>query len=163
MKLIHIVGRQNHGKTTLIVDLVEEFVRQGIAVGTIKHSSHAHELDTPGKDSYRHRQAGATPAAAIAAEMIGLWLPRPADADPYAIIAPMFSACRLVLVEGHIDAEGTKIEVWRKAVGGPCLAETHRDIKVIVTDDAVETHVPVWPRQDISRLAQNLLDLAERV
>lgn len=51
MKLIHIVGRQNHGKTTLIVELLEEFARQAIVVGTIKHSSHAHELDRPGKDS----------------------------------------------------------------------------------------------------------------
>ena len=132
MKLIHIVGRQNHGKTTLIVDLVEEYTRQGIAVGTIKHSSHAHELDTPGKDSYRHRQAGAAPAAVITSEMLGVWLPRVAGADPYAVVAPMFSACRLVLVEGHLDAEGTKIEVWRQAIGGPCLAATHRNIYAVI-------------------------------
>ena len=161
MKLIHIMGRQNHGKTTLIVDLVEEYKRRGVAVGTIKHSSHSHELDTPGKDSYRHRQAGASAAAVIASEMLGVWLPRDAGADPYAVLVPMFSACRLVLVEGHIDAEGTKIEVWREAVGGPCLAETHHEIRAIVTDDAVETHVPLWPRHDIARLARNLLDLAE--
>jgi len=163
MKLIHIVGRQNHGKTTLIVDLVIELVCRGIAVGTIKHSSHAHELDTPGKDSYRHRQAGATPAAVITSDMIGVWLPRVAAADSYAIIAPMFSGCRLVLVEGHIGAEGTKIEVWRRAVGGPCLAETHQDIQAIVTDDVVASGVPLWPRREVSRLARNLLDLAEIV
>ena len=161
MKLIHIVGRQNHGKTSLIVDLVEEFVRRGIAVGTIKHSGHAHELDTPGKDSYRHRQAGAAPAAAIASEMIGVWIPRPAAADPYAILAPMFSACRLILVEGHVDSPGVKIEVWREAVGGAFLAETERDIQAIITDDAIETRLPVWPRQDIPRLARNLLNLVE--
>ena len=54
-------------------------------------------------------------------------------------------------------------EVWRAAVGGPCLAGTHPDIRAIVSDDAVEAHVPVWPRQDISRLARELLDLAERL
>jgi hypothetical protein len=97
MNLIHIVGRQNLGKTTLIVELVNEYVRLGSAVGTIKHSSHVHGLDTPGKDSYRHRQAGATPAAVIASGMIGVGLPRVAPADPYPIIAPMFSDCRLVL------------------------------------------------------------------
>ncbi len=142
MKLIHILGRQNHGKTTLIVDLVEEYKRRGVAVGTIKHSSHAHELDTPGKDSYRQRQAGASAVAVIAAEMLGLWLPRNTDANPYALLAPMFSACRLALVEGDIDAEGTKIEVWREAIGGPCLAETHHEIQAIVTDDVVETRAP---------------------
>jgi len=161
MKRIHIVGRQNHGKTTLIVELIKEYARLGIAIGTIKHSSHAHELDTPGKDSYRHRQAGASPSAVIASEMIGVWLPHMDAADPYAIIAPMFSDCRLVLVEGHVDAEGTKVEVWREAVGGPFLAETHRDIRAIVTNDVVKTQVPLWPRHDISCLANNLLSMAE--
>ena len=60
-----------------------------------------------------------------------------------------------------MDAAGAKIEVWRKAVGGRCLAEIHRDIQAIVTDDAVDVQVPLWPRHDISRLAQNLLDLAD--
>ena len=159
MKLLHIVGRQGHGKTTLIVNLVEEFTRQGIAVGTIKHSSHAHELDTPGKDSYRHRQAGAVPAAVIASEMLGLWLPRPAKADPYAVLAPMLSACRLVLVEGHIDAVGLKIEVWREAIGGACLATTHHDIHAVISDDAVEFGMPVWSRNDVPGLARRLLKL----
>ena len=159
MKLIHIVGRQNHGKTTLIVELVEEFARRGIAVGTIKHSSHAHELDTPGKDSYRHRRAGAAPAAVITPEMLGLWLPRRAGDDLYAAAAPMFAACRLVLVEGGIDAAGMAIEVWRQAVGGPCLAAAHGTIQAVVSDDAVDPGVPVWPRNDVAGLAQRLLDL----
>ena len=55
---IHVVGRRNHGKTTLLVELVEELCRRGLRVGTLKHSSHTHELDTPGKDSHRHRLAG---------------------------------------------------------------------------------------------------------
>jgi molybdopterin-guanine dinucleotide biosynthesis adapter protein len=160
MSRIHIVGRQNHGKTTLIVELIEEFARRGIAVGTIKHSGHAHELDTPGKDSYRHRRAGAAPAAVIASETIGVWMPRPADADPYALLAPIFSACRLVLVEGHLDADGAKIEVWRQAAGGPLLAETHNDIRAVVTDDRVDARVPLWPRHEVSRLAERILDLA---
>lgn len=158
--LIHIVGRQNHGKTTLIVELVQEYTRQGISVGTIKHSSHSHELDTPGKDSYRHRQAGAAPAAVIAGEMLGVWLPHQAESDPYGILAPMYSACRLVLVEGHIDKAGLKIEVWRQAIGGPCLATARHDIHAVVTDNAVECSVPVWPRKDVAGLARRLLELA---
>ena len=78
MQTIHIVGRQNHGKTTLIVELIEEFRRRGLRVGTFKHSAHAHELDTPGKDSHRHRLAGAEPVAGITAELIGVFPPRAA-------------------------------------------------------------------------------------
>ena len=59
MNRIHIIGRKNHGKTQLVVELVEEFSLRGLRVGTIKHTHHDHELDTPGKDSHRHRSAGA--------------------------------------------------------------------------------------------------------
>lgn len=162
MRLIHIVGRKNHGKTTLIVELVQEFARQGIAVGTIKHSSHAHELDAPGKDSYRHRHAGASPAAIVTEQLIGLYLPRPADTDPYSVLAPMFSPCRIVLVEGHIDGPGIKVEVWRESAGGECLAAARQEIQCVVTDDPVQLGVPVLRRSDIRRLSQHLLALAER-
>jgi molybdopterin-guanine dinucleotide biosynthesis protein B len=160
MNLIHIVGRKNHGKTTLIVELVQELNRLGVAVGTIKHSKHIHELDTPGKDSHAHRRAGASPAAIITEHLIGFFLPRIADIDPYAALAPMFAGCALVLVEGHLDAAGTKIEVWRQSVGTPCLASTRRDILAVISEDGVEVGVPVWPRGDIAALAQQVLRIA---
>jgi molybdopterin-guanine dinucleotide biosynthesis protein B len=159
MKCIHIVGRRNHGKTTLIVELVAELRRRDIAVGAIKHSRHAHELDTPGKDSYRYRHAGAVPAAVIAEHLIGLWLPRDAAADPYTVLASMFAQCQVVLVEGDIDCEGIKVEVWRRAAGGHCLAETRRDIRAVVSDDPLELSTSVWPRSNISALATRLLEL----
>jgi molybdopterin-guanine dinucleotide biosynthesis protein B len=159
MKLIHIVGRKNHGKTTLIVELVRELTQQGIAVGTIKHSGHAHELDTPGKDSYRHRQAGASPAAIVTEQLIGLYLPRRAEADPYALLAPLFSHCGIVLVEGDLDGRGAKVEVWRKSAGGECLASARRDIRCVVTDDPLDPHVPVLPRSDVRALSRHLLTL----
>ena len=160
MKLIHIVGRKNHGKTALILELIQEFKRLGVAVGTIKHSSHIHELDTPGKDSYVHRQAGASPAAIITEELIGFYLPSDAGVDPYAALAPMFADCSLVLVEGHLDGAGIKVEVWRQAVGGTCFASTRRDITAVISDDPVEVGVPVWPRSDIAALAQQVLRTA---
>ena len=63
MKRVHILGRKNHGKTTLVVELVEYLTARGMHVGTIKHTHHAHELDTPGKDSHRHGEAGASVAS----------------------------------------------------------------------------------------------------
>ncbi len=157
MNTIHIVGRQNHGKTTLLVELIEELTRRGVRVGTIKHTSHTHELDTPGKDSFRHRQAGAAPVAIVSKDLIGVYLPRDQEGDFYEHLAPMFTGCELVLVEGHLDGPGVKIEVWRQAVGGLPLATERDDIAAVISDDPVSLQIPVWPRNDMTRLADRVL------
>lgn len=160
MRRIHIVGRRNHGKTTLIADLLGEFCRRGIRVGSIKHSAHRHELDVPGKDSHRHREAGANPAGIISGNLTAVFVPRSPGDDCYARLDPMFADCELVLVEGNIEAIGTKIEVWRAVLGTACLAADHCDIRAIVSDDWPEVNVPVWPRVDLGPLADRLLALA---
>ncbi len=161
MNRIHVVGRKNHGKTTLIVDLVQEFCRRGICVGTIKHSPHVHELDHPGKDSHRHRTAGAQPAAIITADSIGVFMSRDGRSE-YERLAPLFADCTLVLIEGDIDAAGPKIEVWRAARGTRCLVSERSDLAAVVSDDQPEVSVPVWPRHDLPRLADCILELAQR-
>jgi len=161
MHRVHVVGRQNHGKTTLIVALVGEFRRRGIRVGTIKHSRHTHELDTPGKDSYQHRQAGGEPAAVVTRNLIGVFLPRP-DACVYERLATLYADCEIVIVEGDIEAPGVKIEVWRAAVGSTCLAAERSDIVAVVSDDGPLVRVPVWPRHDIVRLADHVWTLARK-
>jgi molybdopterin-guanine dinucleotide biosynthesis adapter protein len=157
---IHIVGRKNHGKTTLVVDLVQEFCRRGIRVGTMKHSQHAHELDTPGKDSHRHRQAGGNPAAILTRDSIGIFLHRKDGDDCYERLAPLFADCELVLVEGDIEAGGVNVEVWRQAMEAPCLAAERGDIAAVVTDGRPDITVPAWPRSDVGRLADLVLGLA---
>ncbi len=158
---LHIIGRKNHGKTTLVLDLIRELTRRGLRVGTIKHSSHVHELDTPGKDSFRQRHAGAAPAAIVTSDLIGLYVPRDAQTDFYGLLTPMFGDCDLVLVEGHLEARGLKIEVWRATAGSSCLALEHDDIAAVVTDDPLEVSVPVWPRSDIAGLADRVLELTK--
>ena len=162
MKRIHIVGRKNHGKTTLIVDLLKEFVRRGVSVGAIKHSTHIHELDVPGKDSHRLREAGGHPVAVVSADLIGLFVPRPAGDDCYARLDPLFAECQLVLVEGHLEAESPKIEVWRQAMGGSCLAGERSDISAVITDDQPGVNVPVWPRCDVGKVAESIIAMIER-
>ncbi|MCP4514296.1 MAG: molybdopterin-guanine dinucleotide biosynthesis protein B, partial [Delftia sp.] len=63
------------GKTTLIVELIELLTQRGLKIGTINHTGYSYELDTPGKDSHRHRQAGSVPAAIIAGPLMGIYLP----------------------------------------------------------------------------------------
>ena len=161
MKRVHIVGRRNHGKTTLVVDLVQEFYRRGIRVGTIKHSRHVHELDTPGKDSYRHRAAGSQPAAIITGDSVGVVLSRDGRCE-YERLEPLFSECQIVLVEGNIDTVGVKVEVWRAEISDSCLAAERSDIAAVVSDTRPDVAVPVWSRRDIARLADEIWKLGGR-
>jgi molybdopterin-guanine dinucleotide biosynthesis protein B len=168
MKRIHILGRKNHGKTTLLVELVEYLTAHGFRVGTIKHTHHAHELDTPGKDSHRHRAAGASVSAILSRSLNALFWPpelqkqggEGAAMDRYAEFEPHFAACDLVLVEGDTTCQGTKIEVWRQAVGSEPMALNDPQIRVVVTDDVVDVPVPCVPRIDIAAIAAKVLELA---
>jgi molybdopterin-guanine dinucleotide biosynthesis protein MobB len=159
---IHIVGRRNHGKTTLMVELIKRYSSRGIRVGTIKHSSHFHELDTKGKGSYQHRAAGANPAAIITRGLTGVYFPGLADDETYARLLPLYNDCDLVLVEGDIDRNGIKVEVWRPVSNSAPLASERDDIQAIITDYPVDLSIPVWPRSNVVQLADNLLALARR-
>lgn len=157
MKRLHVIGGKNHGKTTLVVDLVREFTRRGIAVGTIKHTHHRHELDVPGKDSYRHRMAGAMAVGILSPAMSAVFLPTDESAseecDRYAMFSPMFGLCQFVLVEGDVQARAPKIEVWRKELATPPLASRDASVLAVVTDDPLSIATEVRPRSDISGLA----------
>jgi molybdopterin-guanine dinucleotide biosynthesis protein B len=159
---IHIVGRRNHGKTTLIVALIKHYSNRGIRVGTIKHSSHFHELDTEGKGSYQHRTAGANPAAIITSGLTGVYLPDLSDDQTYAELLPLYNDCDLILVEGDIDRNGVKVEVWRPVSNSVPLASERSDIRAIITDHPVDLAITVWPRSNVDQLAKNLLALARR-
>lgn len=160
MRRVHIVGCKNSGKTTLIVDLVTELTARGYRVGTIKHSSHRHELDVPGKDSYRHRVAGGAPAAAITETMIALHLPLRTGESAYSRLEPHYADCDVVLVEGGLDSVAPKVEVWRRVLGNAPIAHQREDIVAIVTDDPVEAAVPRWPRSNVPELVERILALA---
>jgi len=153
---LHIVGRKNSGKTTLIVDLVRHFTTHGTRVGTIKHTHHQHELDTPGKDSYRHRAAGAAVVGILSPKLNAVFA-RPAhehdSPDQYARLEPLLADCELVLVEGHLHVDAPKIEVWRAANQTPPIAAEDPTIHALVTDDVLAVDVPVLARSDIPALA----------
>ena len=166
VKRLHIIGGKNHGKTTLIVDLVRELTGRGFRIGTIKHTHHHHELDTPGKDSHRHREAGSAVVGICSRSMNAVFWPPDdkargdeRDEEMYAKLAPVFQQCDLVLVEGDSQTRAAKLEVWRGEIGTPPLAESDTSISVIVAD---APHPPwsgisVWPRSDVAALANNIL------
>lgn len=163
MKRLHILGRKNHGKTTLLVEIVQYLTAQGLRVGTIKHTHHAHELDVPGKDSHRHRSAGARAAGILSRGMNAVyWSPAQGLGDGrYDDFAPHFADCDLVLVEGDTQTAAVKIEVWRQSVGGAPLAKEDPSIAAVVTDDAPGLDASVWPRRDVPAVAAGILRLMD--
>jgi molybdopterin-guanine dinucleotide biosynthesis protein B len=161
---IHIVGRKNSGKTTLVCDLVRELTRQGHKVATIKHTHHHHELDTPGKDSHKHRKSGAAGVGILSSQMTAAFVPGPRDEDEklrYDRFNVMFNDCDLMLVEGDLSTSARKVEVWRNAVSDAPYATSERSIAVVVTDDPLESATEVWPRADIAELARRVLALSQ--
>lgn len=162
---LHIVGRKNSGKTTLIVELVREFVARGIKVGTIKHTHHHHEFDAPGKDSFLHRQAGALVVGLVGPRMVAAFREH-SESDQTAAIAslePLFAECDLVLVEGQQQAEALKVEVWREATGQRPLAMELAGISALITDDlATDVPCPLWKRSDVGALADRILKFNAR-
>ena len=162
VKRIHIIGRKNSGKTTLIVDLVKHLTSLGYRVGTVKHTHHHHELDTPGKDSFRHSQAGAAVVGIISPGMNAVFWPHAEvdiAPDRYDQMLAAFPQCDLLLVEGDSQSKSLKIEVWRGEVSADPLAATDPSIHAIVTDDAARLEIPTWSRRDVAALATRLIEL----
>ena len=166
MTPIQIIGQPGAGKTTLVVALVENFVERGLKVGTLKHSSHTHELDKPGKDSFLHRKAGAAPAAMVTGAMSAIYLPRGEQASPQYLLDHYFKDLDIGLIEGWISGPHPKIEVWRKSVGRPPLLFDIPGVTALVTDDALDPEIqdrmarekiPCLPRSRVDALADRIL------
>lgn len=165
MPRIHIVGRKNAGKTTLIVELVRELTSRGMRVGTVKHTHHHHELDTPGKDSYLHRNAGAHAVGILAPGMSAVFWPNTAQLladDRFHQFEPLMVDCDLVLVEGHLHASAPRVEVWRRSAGETPYCQEVSGISAIITDDPWDGQTPVWPRHDVAGIADRIRELAVR-
>jgi len=157
---IHIVGHAGCGKTTLIVDLIKAMTSRNISVGTLKHSAHIHELDKPGKDSFRHRTAGAAPVTVVTEEMSAVYLPRTPETAPEKILDTYYSHVDLVLIEGWISGPFQKIEVYREAIGRPPLFTGLMHMKAVVSEDPVGvTDLPLFSRADVESLTDFLLTL----
>lgn len=161
MRRLHIVGGKNHGKTTLVTDLVTELTRRGWRIGSIKHTHHHHELDMPGKDSHRHRESGAAVVGILTRSLNAVyWSPREAQIGDarYDAFAPAFADCHLVIVEGDTKTESPKLEVWRSSQADPPLADRLNHVLAIVTDDEPVGPWEVLRRVDIGKIADYVVE-----
>lgn len=136
MKVFGIAGWKNSGKTGLVERLVAHFTAQGLRVSTVKHTHHRVDLDRPGKDSFRHRDAGAREVLIVSENRWALLhelrdTPEPSLAQLLAKLSPV----DLVLVEGYKSGPHPRIEAHRKATAQPYLAATDETILAIAADD----------------------------
>lgn len=135
MRLIGVVGWKNSGKTGLVERLVAEFTARGVSVSTVKHAHHLFDVDRPGKDSYRHRAAGATEVALVSGTRWALMHELRGRAEPgLDEIVAKLSPVDLVLAEGFKSGRHAKIEAHREATGQPLLAAQDPGIRAIASD-----------------------------
>jgi molybdopterin-guanine dinucleotide biosynthesis adapter protein len=135
-KVFGFAGWSGSGKTTLVEQVVSHLSARGVRVSLIKHAHHSFDVDHPGKDSFRHRAAGASEVLITSNTRYALMheLRGEAELSFEASIARL-SPCDLVLIEGFKRAPIPKMEIWRAALGKPILFPTDIDIIAIATDD----------------------------
>jgi len=154
MNVIGLSGWSGAGKTTLLTRVIPYLLAEGLRVSVIKHAHHEFDVDVPGKDSWVHRQSGATEVLVSSARRWALMHELRGAAEPRLpeLLARM-SRVDLVVIEGFKREPHAKIEVHRAANGKPLLFPDDPDIAGIATDAVVETMLPLVHLDDIEAIA----------
>ena len=159
MRVIGLAGWSGAGKTTLVVRLVPELVRRGLTVSTMKHAHHGFDVDQPGKDSHRHREAGATEVLVGSERRWALMhenrgAPEPSAAELMRHMTPV----DLLIVEGFKREGHDKIEIHRRETGKPLLYPDDPHIVAVLSDEPLpDCPLPVISIDDIGAVADFIL------
>ncbi|MEP1200403.1 molybdopterin-guanine dinucleotide biosynthesis protein B [Tateyamaria sp.] len=158
MRIYGVVGWKNAGKTGLMERLVTEITSRGINVSTVKHAHHTFDVDHPGKDSHRHRVAGASEVLLASRNRIALMQElRGADEPPLEALLARLSPVDLVLVEGYKRDAHPKVEAHRAETGNPLIAPGDPTIRAVASDTHLELDRPVFDLNDTRSVADFIL------
>ncbi len=159
MKLYGVTGWKNSGKTTLMERLVAEIGTRGLSVSTVKHAHHAFDVDQPGKDSHRHREAGARQVLISSRKRWALMSEARGAAEPeLAELLARLDTVDLVLVEGYKRDRHPKIEARRAATAQDLIAAGDETIEAVASDAPLEgLAVPVFDLDDVRGIASFIL------
>ncbi|WP_395664779.1 molybdopterin-guanine dinucleotide biosynthesis protein B [Methylocella sp.] len=158
MRVIGFSGWSGAGKTTLIVKLIPYLTARGVSVSTLKHAHHNFDVDRPGKDSFRHREAGAREVLIASARRFALMHENPDGGEPrLAELLARLSPVDLVLIEGYKRDMHAKIEVSRAANGKPPLHPEDPTVRALISDAPGPAALP-WAHLDDVAGAAALVD-----
>ena len=168
MNVVGFAGYSGSGKTTLVEKLIPALKMRGLRVSVVKHAHHKFDIDHPGKDTFRHREAGAFEVVVASQNRLALMreFERPGELTVHHMIAELYEGVDWVLVEGFKHSDLLKIEVWRASSGKPARYMNDDFIVAIATDSPEQlpeaTLRPVLDLDDADALADYLLNNQER-
>lgn len=157
-RIYGVVGWKNAGKTGLMERLVSEITGRGFSVSTVKHAHHSFDVDQPGKDSHRHRTAGAREVLLASGARWALMHELAQEAEPpLELLLSKLAPVDLVLVEGYKRDAHPKVEAFRQATGNPLIAPEDATIKAIAADVALDSDRVVFDLDDTGSIADFVL------
>jgi molybdopterin-guanine dinucleotide biosynthesis protein MobB len=159
VRLYGVTGWKNAGKTGLMERLVTEIAGRGFTVSTLKHAHHTFDVDQPGKDSHRHRTAGATEVLLASRTRWALMHElRDRDEPPLEMLLEKLAPVDLVLVEGYKRDRHPKVEAWRAAAGHRLIAPDDPTIRAVASDTSLpDLKVPRFHLDDTVAVADFIL------
>jgi molybdopterin-guanine dinucleotide biosynthesis protein B len=151
--IISIVGKSDSGKTTLLEKLIAEVRSRGYRVGTIKHDTHGFTIDHEGKDSWRHKQAGASTVAIASPAKVAVVKDIKEEEPLDALAARYFQDVDIIFTEGYKRENKPKIEVFRKEMHRDLLCTDDPNLIALASNQPFNIHAPCFDINDISSLA----------
>lgn len=159
MIIVSIIGKSNSGKTTLIERLIPELKKRDYKVATVKHDAHSFEVDKVGKDSWRHKNAGAEVTLVSSAKKVAIFADVDKDTSLECLCERYIDGVDIVLTEGYRMSKYPKIEAIRVDDEGTLLCDNTDNLIAIVSDFQFDRGVPIIKPDSISEVADMIENL----
>jgi molybdopterin-guanine dinucleotide biosynthesis protein B len=156
--IVCVVGASDSGKTTFLEKLIPELTGRGYRVGTVKHDAHGFEMDREGKDTWRHRQAGAQTIAIASPSQVATIRRTQGEMGLDELVGRYFWGEDLVITEGFKRSPFPKIEVFRAAIEQQPICQPEDHLVALVTDDPVTAAVPTFSFAAVAQVADFIVE-----
>jgi molybdopterin-guanine dinucleotide biosynthesis adapter protein len=155
--VVAVVGHSGSGKTTFLEKLIPELTRRGLKVGSIKHDVHGFEMDKPGKDSWRHKHAGASTTIISSPYQIGMVMDVEYDHQPDELLS-LFNGMDIILTEGYKQSSIPKLEIFRTETTPEPLCKNDERLLALITDANGDFNAPVFSTTAVKKVADFLIE-----